>query len=62
MTDTNGTIKNYAHSHGVHLYEVAKKLGIAEFTFCRRLRNELPEEEQHRIKGIIDEIAAEKWS
>lgn len=62
MTDTNGAIKNYARSRGVNLYEVAKRLGIAEFTFCRRLRNELSEEERNQIKILIDEIAAEKWS
>lgn len=44
----------------VHQWEVAEKLGVAEMTFTRKMRRELPEEEQQKIFSIIDEIAKEK--
>ena len=43
----------------VFSYEVAEKLGISEFTFCRWLRNELDTERKETIvsaiKAIVDE-------
>lgn len=57
----NNAIKSYAHSKGVYIYEIAKKLGIAEFTMTRKLRKEFTTDEVCRTKRIIDEIAAEKW-
>lgn len=57
----NNTIKSYARSRGVYIYEIAKKMGIAEFTMTRKLREEFSVEEVMRMKRIIDEIAAEKW-
>lgn len=39
--------------YGVKHYELAELLGISEPTLCRRLRSELPEEEQNRIVEII---------
>lgn len=41
-------------------WEVAEKLGVAEMTFTRKMRRELPEEEQQKIFSIIDEISKEK--
>lgn len=58
---TNNAIKSYARSRGVYIYEIAKKMGIAEFTMTRKLRKEFSAEEVRRTKRIIDEIAAEKW-
>ena len=37
-------------------YEVAKLLGISETGFCRKLREELPEEEQNDIVSKIKEV------
>ena len=37
-------------------YEVAAALGIAETTFCRWLRTELPEEWKIKIKEVINEF------
>ena len=36
-------------------YEVAKLLGISEFTLVRHLRYELPQEEKTKILNIIKE-------
>ena len=39
---------------GVKHWEVALKLGIAEASFSRKLRHELPEEEQAKILEAIE--------
>lgn len=40
---------------GVKQWEVASMLKISESAFCRKLRNELPEEEQDRIINLIEQ-------
>ena len=37
-------------------YEVANKIGISEYTFCRWLRTELPEEKRALVLKAIEEI------
>ncbi len=37
-------------------YEVAKELGISEFTFCKWLREELSEEKKELVLSAIDRI------
>jgi len=56
----NLKIREAAKENGVRLWEVAEKYGISEGNFCRKLRKELPEEEQGRIIRMIDEITAER--
>ncbi len=36
-------------------WQLARILGISEMTLTRKLRDELPEEEQNRICKLIDE-------
>lgn len=38
---------------GIKNYELAEMLGISEWTLSRRLRKELPQEEQNRIIEMI---------
>ena len=49
----NVEIRRTAKESGVHLWEVAEALGIADATFSRRLRRELPEAEKGEILAII---------
>lgn len=42
---------------GMKNYQLAALMGISEFTLSRKLRNELPEEEQNHIISIIKENA-----
>lgn len=56
----NEKIKNHAKSNHVRLWEVAEKLHIQDSAFSRKLRKELPEEEQSAILEIIDIIAMAK--
>ncbi len=37
-------------------YEVAKKIGISEATFCRWLREELSEEKKSLVLSAIDKV------
>ncbi len=60
MTTNNMDIKRRAKQNGVHLWEVADKLGIIDSNFSRKLRKELPDSEKQEIFKIIDEISAEK--
>ena len=57
MKRTNLQVRLAAREAGVHHWEIAEALGISEGAFCRRLRHELPEDEQARILATIDEIS-----
>ena len=56
---SNQIIRSTARENGVPLWAVARRMGISEPTMTRKLRCELPENEQKHIIGIIMEIAAE---
>ena len=45
--------------HNKRLWWLADLLGTSEATLSRRLRKELPEDEQTRIAQLIDEKAGE---
>lgn len=45
---------------GVKKWEVAERLGIADTTFSKRLRKELPASEKEKILQAIREIQKEK--
>ena len=56
----NVKIREAAKQTGVYLWEIAERFGGNDGNFSRKLRRELPEDEQRRILGIIAELAAEK--
>lgn len=56
---TNEEIKKYANRKHVYLWQIAKKLGVNDSTFSRKLRAEFDDEQASKIKAIIDEIAKE---
>lgn len=56
----NKIIRDYAIEHNVYLWQIAKKLGITDFTFSRKLRDEFDDETKSKILSIIDEIAREQ--
>ena len=53
----NSDIKLIAAGKGVKLWQVADKLGIADGSLSRKLRNELSQEEKEHILQIITQIA-----
>lgn len=56
----NEAIREKAKESGVRLWEVAECIGIADSTFCRQMRRELPEARQQLILHAIDELARRK--
>lgn len=60
MSTANMKIREYAKKAGVRLWEIAEQLGINDGNFSRKLRRELPQEENDNILAIIDRLAQEK--
>lgn len=59
MKTANNDVKQRAIISGVCLWQIAQRLGIADGTFSRKLRTELPEKEKERIFDIIEELRGE---
>ncbi len=55
----NKDIRNAAAGRGVRLWQIAEALGIADCSFSRKLRRELPTQEKDRIFAIICELGEE---
>jgi len=55
----NQTIREAAARSGVRLWQIAARLNLNDGNFSRRLRFELPKEEQEKILEIIAELAKE---
>lgn len=55
----NQTIREYARVNGIKLWQVAEAYGVNDGNFSRKLRHELPEDEQQRIISIIERLAKE---
>ena len=49
----NSKIREELRKTGVKYWELARLMRISDGTLCRRLRDELPEEEQDRIIDLI---------
>ncbi len=56
----NEVIKARAKEKKVFLWEVAERIGLSEFTFSRKLRRPLADEDYKEVIRQIDVIAAEK--
>ena len=56
----NMKIREEAKQAGVYLWEIAERWGCNDGNFSRKLRRELPEDEQEKIIAIIEEVAREK--
>lgn len=56
----NTLIREEAKACKVKLWQIADVMGITDSNFSRKLRKELPEDEQKSILGIIEQIAAEQ--
>lgn len=52
----NQAIRNEARACGVKLWQIAEAIGINDGNLSRKLRRELPEEEQKEIISIIHSI------
>ena len=52
----NKAIRDAAKNYGVKLWELAEALGINDGNLSRKLRHELPDEEQAEIKVIRPDV------
>ena len=57
-TQANLRIRQAAAERGIRLWMVAEQIKMKDSNFSRKLRHELPEEEQERILAIIDQLAS----
>ena len=55
----NIDIRRTAAGNGIPLWRIADVLGIADCSFSRKLRKELPDEEKAKIFAIIERLASE---
>lgn len=58
--NVNLDVKFEAAKNSVQLYEIARQLGIAESTFYRHLRYELPDEERQKMLDSIKQITIQR--
>ena len=56
----NRIIREAAQKNGVLLWQIAYAVGVNDSTFSRRLRKELPQEEQEKLLSIIAKIAEDR--
>lgn len=55
----NVDVRRAAAESGVRLWQVADALGIADSSFSRKLRKELPPEAKRRVFDIINKLSME---
>ncbi len=58
FTRKNNNIREAALNYQVPFWVIAEAIGLRDDAFSKKLRHELPEEEQTRILIIIQKIAA----
>ena len=56
---SNQDIRRTAAGAGVKLWQIADALGMADCSFSRKLRKELPQDEKEKIFSIIQRLAKE---
>lgn len=56
MALKNTDIRDAARAAGVKHWQIARKMGVSEGTFCRSLRDELPEDKRAEILATIEEL------
>ena len=54
QTKANQEIRDRLDECGIKQYDLARMLGITEFTLSRKLREELPEDQKKKILELIE--------
>lgn len=55
----NAEIREILRKRRIRHYEVADRLGISEYTFCKWLRTELPPDKREEVLEAIKKIESE---
>lgn len=56
-TMNNKELKQFARKKGVFFWQIAVELGISEATMTRKLRVKLSDQEESKIKSIIEHLS-----
>ena len=56
----NAELRREIKAAGLHIYDVAERVGIYETSLTRWLRRELTGERARRVRCALDELKAEK--
>ena len=57
---SNSIVRAALRENSVHQWQLAEAIGVNESVFSRRMRHDLPTEEQARLVTVICGIAAAK--
>lgn len=57
---SNKEIKELLHRENIYMWQVAKKLGVHETTFCKWFRDELSQEQAQRVLSAVEEIKLDR--
>lgn len=57
---SNKEIKELLHRENIYMWQVAKKLGVHETTFCKWFRGELSQEQAQRVLSAVEEIKLDR--
>ncbi len=57
---SNKEIKELLHRENIYMWQVAKKLGVHETTFCKWFRDELSQEQVQRVLSAVEEIKLDR--
>lgn len=52
----NQEIKKIMKEHKVKQWQIAERLGVSEFTFCRWMRHELPEDKKRLVLEAVNAL------
>lgn len=58
----NQDVREMAAKCHVRFWEIAKEMGISEFTLSRKLRSEFSEEQKSKVFAIIEKVRQEHES
>lgn len=56
----NEAVKDALKRHGVPQWELGRELNVSENTMYRKLRTDLPKQEQEQLIRKVEEIASQK--
>ena len=56
----NEAVKDALKRHGVPQWELGKELNVSENTMYRKLRTDLPKQEQEQLIRKVEEIASQR--
>lgn len=56
----NRDIKALLHRENIYMWQIAKRLGIHETTFCKWFREELSHEQATKVLSAIDDIKLDR--